>query len=120
IETVRVNNPEEEIADVERFASGISSALDGYAHSGGVWMHGKQVFEDVLERGDRVDAALYAALESVGEQTESSPEVAASRFWDELPVDAAISEALSGYAHDGDTWLRGKAVFLQQLEEGVR
>jgi len=101
------------------FDAAIGNGLTGYANDGGKWLLGKHVFQDALERGERADDALYLALNSAGENAESSPEEAAQKFWKTLPIDKAVSEALRGYAKDGGAFQLGEWVFNESLKKGV-
>ncbi|HEU4715424.1 MAG TPA: lipopolysaccharide kinase InaA family protein [Candidatus Saccharimonadales bacterium] len=99
------------------FDSAIGDALSGYAKDGGDWEKAKWVFEDAIEKGMRVDGALYVALDDIREGHEGTPEEAARRFWEKFPLDKAIGSALTGYAKDGGSWELAKWTFNNALEE---
>ena len=114
-------DPSQKPDDLERerrlFEKAIGDALTGYAKDGGTWELAKGHFMKALEEGDRVDAALYEALDVAREGAETSPGDATRRFWSDFPVDEAIGKALTGYAKDGGTWELGKWTFEHEMNE---
>jgi serine/threonine protein kinase len=116
-ETERRHDTDKTEQEKALFDGAVAEALTGYAKDGGDWELGKGAFDEALSRGERVDDALYIALDSIRENAEESPADAARRFWGAFPVDQAVGKALTGYAKDGGDWELGKWTFSEAMNK---